>query len=64
MQHFQTQVAAEEGAGPAGGVRSVSPVRGGETDTQARPPRYRRVNSPESDHLSAAEDRGDGMDKR
>ncbi|XP_052009342.1 tau-tubulin kinase 1 isoform X1 [Xyrauchen texanus] len=60
----KTQVAAEEGEEPAGGVRSVSPVRGGEADTQARPPRYRRVNSPESDHLSAAEDRGDGMDKR
>ncbi|XP_042598120.1 tau-tubulin kinase 1 isoform X2 [Cyprinus carpio] len=60
----KTQVAAEDGEEPAGGGRSVSPARGGEADAQARPPRYRRVNSPESDHLSAAEDRGDAADKR
>ncbi|XP_052001019.1 tau-tubulin kinase 1-like [Xyrauchen texanus] len=60
----KTQVVAEEGEEPAGGVQSVSPVRGGEANAQARPLRYRRVNSPESDRLSAAEDRGDGADKR
>ncbi|CAM4646957.1 unnamed protein product [Leuciscus chuanchicus] len=60
----KTQVASEDGEEPAGGGRSVSPARGGEADAQARPPRYRRVNSPESDRLSAAEDRGDGADKR
>ncbi|XP_077095525.1 tau-tubulin kinase 1 [Siphateles boraxobius] len=60
----KTQVASEDGEEPAGGGRSVSPAMGGEADPQARPPRYRRVNSPESDRLSAAEDRGDGADKR
>ncbi|XP_016343409.1 tau-tubulin kinase 1-like isoform X2 [Sinocyclocheilus anshuiensis] len=60
----KTQVAAEDGEEPAGGGRSVSPARGGEAEAQARPPRYRRVNSPESDRLSAAEDRGDAADKR
>lgn len=60
----KTQVAAEDGDEPAGGGRSVSPARGGEGDAQARPPRYRRVNSPESERLSGAEDRGDGADKR
>ncbi|XP_051579547.1 tau-tubulin kinase 1-like [Myxocyprinus asiaticus] len=60
----KTQVVAEEGEEPAGGVQSVSPARVGEANAQARPPRYRRVNSPESDRLSAAEDRGDGVDKR
>ncbi|XP_043108007.1 tau-tubulin kinase 1-like [Puntigrus tetrazona] len=60
----KTQVAAEDGEEPAGGGRSVSPARGGEADAHARPPRYRRVNSPESDRLSAAEDRGDAADKR
>uniref|UniRef100_A0A8C1JJ24 Tau tubulin kinase 1b n=1 Tax=Cyprinus carpio TaxID=7962 RepID=A0A8C1JJ24_CYPCA len=49
---------------PAGGGRSVSPAKGGEAEAQARPLRYRRVNSPESDRLSAAEDRGDAADKR
>nr|XP_055028272.1 tau-tubulin kinase 1 isoform X2 [Misgurnus anguillicaudatus] len=56
--------AAEEGEEPAGGLRPVSPGRSGEVDAHACPPRYRRVNSPESDRLSAAEDRGDGADKR
>ncbi|XP_056332934.1 tau-tubulin kinase 1 [Danio aesculapii] len=60
----KTQVATEDGEEPAGGGRSVSPARGGEGDAQARPPRYRRVNSPESERLSGAEDRGDGADKR
>ncbi|ROJ78876.1 Tau-tubulin kinase 1 [Anabarilius grahami] len=60
----KTQVASEDGEEPAGGGRSVSPAKGGEADAQTRPPRYRRVNSPESDRLSAAEDRGDGGDKR
>ncbi|XP_016090994.1 tau-tubulin kinase 1-like [Sinocyclocheilus grahami] len=60
----KTQVAAEDGEEPAGGGRSVSPAKGGEAEAQARPPRYRRVNSPESDRLSAAEDRGDAADKR
>ncbi|XP_057199610.1 tau-tubulin kinase 1 isoform X2 [Triplophysa rosa] len=60
----QVAAAAEEGEEPVGGLRSVSPARGGEADVQARPPRYRRVNSPESDRLSAAEDRGDGADRR
>ncbi|XP_052435738.1 tau-tubulin kinase 1 isoform X1 [Carassius gibelio] len=60
----KTAVAAEHEEEPAGGGRSVSPVRVGEADTQARPPRYRRVNSGESDRLSAAEDRGDAADKR
>uniref|UniRef100_A0A8C2DWW9 non-specific serine/threonine protein kinase n=1 Tax=Cyprinus carpio TaxID=7962 RepID=A0A8C2DWW9_CYPCA len=60
----KTQVAAEDGEEPAGGGRSVSPAKGGEAEAQARPLRYRRVNSPESDRLSAAEDRGDAADKR
>ncbi|XP_067311706.1 tau-tubulin kinase 1 [Pseudorasbora parva] len=60
----KTQVASDDGEEPAGGGRTVSPARGGEADGQSRPPRYRRVNSPESDRLSAAEDRGDGADKR
>ncbi|XP_016319123.1 tau-tubulin kinase 1-like [Sinocyclocheilus anshuiensis] len=60
----KTQVAAEDGEEHAEVRRSVSPARGGEADAQARPPRYRRVNSPESDRLSAAEDRGDAADKR
>ncbi|XP_052475545.1 tau-tubulin kinase 1-like isoform X1 [Carassius gibelio] len=59
-----TQVAVEDGVEHLVGGRSVSPARGGEEEPQARPPRYRRVNSPESDRLSAAEDRGDAADKR
>ncbi|XP_041839154.1 tau-tubulin kinase 1 [Melanotaenia boesemani] len=45
----------------------VSPVRGGAPDSptgQGRSLRYRRVNSPESDRLSAAEGRADGYGQR
>ncbi|XP_066527316.1 tau-tubulin kinase 1 isoform X2 [Hoplias malabaricus] len=61
----KTQVTAEEEE-QAGGGRPVSP-RGAEPESpgaHARPVRYRRVNSPESDRLSGAEGRGDGCDKR
>ncbi|XP_056623646.1 tau-tubulin kinase 1 isoform X2 [Triplophysa dalaica] len=59
ISNDKTQVeAAEELEEPVG------VLRGGEADVQAHPTRYRRVNSPESDHLSAAEDRGDGADRR
>ncbi|XP_028265988.1 tau-tubulin kinase 1 [Parambassis ranga] len=45
----------------------VSPVRGGVPESptgQGRSLRYRRVNSPESDRLSAAEGRADGYGQR
>ncbi|XP_061627001.1 tau-tubulin kinase 1 [Phyllopteryx taeniolatus] len=45
----------------------VSPVRGGAPDSptgQGRPSRYRRVNSPESERLSAAEGRTDAYGQR
>uniref|UniRef100_A0A4W4DYE6 non-specific serine/threonine protein kinase n=1 Tax=Electrophorus electricus TaxID=8005 RepID=A0A4W4DYE6_ELEEL len=49
----------------AGGVQPVSP-RGGDPESpgaQGRPVRYRRVNSPESDHVSG-DGRDDACDKR
>ncbi|XP_041641171.1 tau-tubulin kinase 1 isoform X2 [Cheilinus undulatus] len=49
------------------GACPVSPVRGGAPDSptgQGRSLRYRRVNSPESDRLSAAEGRADGYGQR
>ncbi|XP_030627961.1 tau-tubulin kinase 1 [Chanos chanos] len=49
------------------GVCPVSPQRGGGAESpscQVRSLRYRRVNSPESDRLSAAEARGDGYGQR
>ncbi|XP_015236427.1 PREDICTED: tau-tubulin kinase 1 [Cyprinodon variegatus] len=55
----------EEEAGRAAGP--VSPVRGGGPESptgQGRSLRYRRVNSPESDRLSAAEGRVDGYGQR
>ncbi|KAJ8384791.1 hypothetical protein AAFF_G00198770 [Aldrovandia affinis] len=61
----KTQVAAEED--PSRGACPVSPVRGAPPESptaQARSLRYRRVNSPESDRLSAAEGRADAYDKR
>lgn len=45
----------------------ASPVRGGVPESpngQGRSLRYRRVNSPESDRLSAAEGRADGFGQR
>ncbi|KAM6939981.1 tau-tubulin kinase 1 [Xenentodon cancila] len=57
--------AQEEEAGR--GVCPVSPVRGGAPESptgQGRSLRYRRVNSPESDRLSAAEGRADGYGQR
>ncbi|KAM9314900.1 LOW QUALITY PROTEIN: tau-tubulin kinase 1 [Pholidichthys leucotaenia] len=57
--------AQEEEAGRA--ACPVSPVRGGAPDSptgQGRSLRYRRVNSPESDRLSAAEGRADGYGQR
>nr|XP_061843960.1 tau-tubulin kinase 1-like isoform X1 [Nerophis lumbriciformis] len=45
----------------------VSPLRSGAPDSptgQARSLRYRRINSPESDRLSAAEGRGDAYGQR
>lgn len=59
------QGAQEEEAGR--GACPVSPVRGGAPESptgQGRSSRYRRVNSPESDHLSAAEGRADGYGQR
>ncbi|KAM9792242.1 LOW QUALITY PROTEIN: tau-tubulin kinase 1 [Neosynchiropus ocellatus] len=49
------------------GGRAVSPVRGGAPDSPTGPGRslrYRRVNSPESERLSAAEGRGDVYGQR
>uniref|UniRef100_A0A3B3X2X7 Protein kinase domain-containing protein n=1 Tax=Poecilia mexicana TaxID=48701 RepID=A0A3B3X2X7_9TELE len=49
------------------GACPVSPVRGGGPESptgQGRSLRYRRVNSPESDRLSAAEGRVDGYGQR
>ncbi|GLD68146.1 tau-tubulin kinase 1 isoform X1, partial [Lates japonicus] len=57
--------AQEEEAGRA--VCPVSPVRGGAPESptgQGRSLRYRRVNSPESDRLSAAEGRADAYGQR
>ncbi|XP_034997847.1 tau-tubulin kinase 1 isoform X1 [Hippoglossus stenolepis] len=57
--------AQEEEVGRA--VCPVSPVRGGAPESptgQGRSLRYRRVNSPESDRLSAAEGRLDGYGQR
>ncbi|XP_070683753.1 tau-tubulin kinase 1 [Pempheris klunzingeri] len=57
--------AQEEEAGRA--VCPVSPVRGGVPESptgQGRSLRYRRVNSPESDRLSAAEGRADAYGQR
>lgn len=59
------QGAQEEEAGR--GACPVSPVRGGAPESptgQGRSLRYRRVNSPESDRLSAAEGRADGYGQR
>ncbi|KAG9329071.1 hypothetical protein JZ751_008167, partial [Albula glossodonta] len=56
----KTQVGLEED--PRGGVCPGSPIRGAPPDSpsmQGRSLRYRRINSPESDRLSAAEGRGD-----
>lgn len=71
-QHFFTyniapppQGAQEEEVGR--GACPVSPVRGGAPESptaQGRSLRYRRVNSPESDRLSAAEGRADGYGQR
>ncbi|XP_035388745.1 tau-tubulin kinase 1 isoform X2 [Electrophorus electricus] len=60
----KNQVTAEEEE-LAGGVQPVSP-RGGDPESpgaQGRPVRYRRVNSPESDHVSG-DGRDDACDKR
>ncbi|MED6282539.1 hypothetical protein CHARACLAT_033134, partial [Characodon lateralis] len=49
------------------GACPVSPVRGGGPESptgQGRSLRYRQVNSPESDRLSAAEGRVDGYGQR
>ncbi|XP_054865738.1 tau-tubulin kinase 1 isoform X1 [Amphiprion ocellaris] len=57
--------AQEEEAGR--GACPVSPVRGGAPESptgQGRSLRYRRVNSPESDRLSAAEGRADAYGQR
>ncbi|XP_058496708.1 tau-tubulin kinase 1 isoform X1 [Solea solea] len=57
--------AQEEEAGRV--VCPVSPVRGGAPESptgQGRSLRYRRVNSPESDRLSAAEGRADAYGQR
>ncbi|XP_029107316.1 tau-tubulin kinase 1 isoform X2 [Scleropages formosus] len=61
----KAQGAAEDD--PSRGACLMSPVRGVPPEspgTQVRSLRYRRVNSPESEHLSAAEGRADGYDKR
>ncbi|XP_040892253.1 tau-tubulin kinase 1 [Toxotes jaculatrix] len=52
---------------PGRAVCPVSPVRGGAPESptgQGRSLRYRRVNSPESDRLSAAEGRADAYGQR
>lgn len=59
------QGAQDEEAGR--GACPVSPVRGGAPESptgQGRSLRYRRVNSPESDRLSAAEGRADAYGQR
>lgn len=59
------QGAQEEETGR--GACPASPVRGGVPESptgQARSLRYRRVNSPESDRLSAAEGRADAYGQR
>ncbi|XP_076848171.1 tau-tubulin kinase 1 isoform X2 [Brachyhypopomus gauderio] len=61
----KNQVTAEE-VEQAGGGRPISP-RGGDPESpgaQGRPLRYRRVNSPESEHVSGGDGRGDACDKR
>ncbi|KAG7462912.1 hypothetical protein MATL_G00189760 [Megalops atlanticus] len=61
----KTPVAPEEEL--SRGACPVSPVRGAPPESpsvQGRSLRYRRVNSPESDRLSAAEGRADAYDKR
>lgn len=60
-----SQGAQEEETGRA--TCPVSPVRGGAPESptaQGRSLRYRRVNSPESDRLSAAEGRVDAYGQR
>ncbi|MCI4382227.1 hypothetical protein PGIGA_G00012520 [Pangasianodon gigas] len=61
----KTQVTAEEEE-QAEGAEPVSP-RPGDTESpgaQVRPLRYRRINSPESDHLTGADGRADVCDRR
>ncbi|KAM6956635.1 tau-tubulin kinase 1 [Aplochiton taeniatus] len=61
----KTQLAVEEE--PAKGACPVSTVGGDapeSPDAQARVPRYRRINSPESDRLSATDGRPDVYDRR
>lgn len=65
IKHVPPQGAQEEEAGR--GACPVSPVRGGAPESptgQGRSLRYRRVNSPESDRLSAAEGRVDAYGQR
>ena len=62
---FLPQGAQEEETGR--GACPVSPIRGGVPESptgQGRSLRYRRVNSPESDRLSAGEGRADGYGQR
>ncbi|KAM9819834.1 tau-tubulin kinase 1 [Syngnathus typhle] len=57
----------KEEEAPGHAVCPVSPVQGGAPDSptgQGRSLRYRRVNSPESERLSAAEGRGDAYGQR
>ncbi|XP_017331337.1 tau-tubulin kinase 1 isoform X2 [Ictalurus punctatus] len=61
----KTQVTAEEEEQ----VEGAEPVsqRPGDPESpgaQVRPLRYRRINSPESDHLTGADGRADGYDRR
>ncbi|KAI5102828.1 tau-tubulin kinase 1 isoform X1 [Silurus meridionalis] len=61
----KTQVTAEEEE-QAEGVEPAS-QRPGDPESlgaQVRPLRYRRINSPESDHLTGADGRADGCDRR
>ncbi|KAI5615856.1 tau-tubulin kinase 1 isoform X1, partial [Silurus asotus] len=61
----KTQLTAEEEE-QAEGVEPAS-QRPGDPESlgaQVRPLRYRRINSPESDHLTGADGRADGCDRR
>ncbi|KAM8843717.1 tau-tubulin kinase 1 isoform 2-T2 [Synchiropus picturatus] len=61
------RISLNKGTPEEEGGRAVSPVRGGAPDSPTGPGRslrYRRVNSPESDRLSAAEGRGDVYGQR
>ncbi|XP_060789234.1 tau-tubulin kinase 1 isoform X2 [Neoarius graeffei] len=60
----KTQVTAEEEQAEGAEPVSPRPADPESPGAQIRPLRYRRINSPESDHLTGADGRADGCDKR